>query len=62
VNDGKAANYTQTIVFGTLLDGYLDEEMPTKSSTRGSYTSIIQTHIRPRWGGVALTEMKAAAT
>jgi integrase len=61
VNDGKAANYTQTIVFGTLLDRYLDEEMPTKSSTRGSYTSIIQTHIRPKWGGVALTEMKAAA-
>jgi integrase len=61
VNDGKAANYVQTIVFGTLLDRYMAEEMPQKSSTRGSYTSIIESHIRPRWGSIALTGMKAAA-
>ena len=61
VNEGKTANYIQTIYFGTVLDRYVAEEMPVKSSTRGSYTSIIDTHIRPRWGSVALPEMKAAS-
>jgi integrase len=60
VNEGKAANHLQVIVFGTVIDRYIKEEMPSKSSTRGSYTSIIDTHIRPKWGGVALTEMKPA--
>ena len=59
VNEGKAANFVQTITFGTALDRYIKEEMPLKSSTRGSYTSIIENHLRPRWGATSITEMKA---
>ncbi len=59
VNEGKAANFVQTITFGTVLDRYIKEEMPPKSSTRGSYTSIIENHLRPKWGATDITEMKA---
>lgn len=61
VNEGKAANFVQAVTFGTLLDRYIAEEMPSKASTRGSYTSLLETHIRPKWGEMPLTGIKASA-
>lgn len=61
VNEGNVANFVQVVTFGTVLDRYIAEEMPAKASTRGSYTSLIETHIRPKWGSVPIAEMKANA-
>ncbi len=62
VNEGNVANYVQVVTFGSLLDRYIEEELPAnKASTRGSYTSLIETHIRPRWAAVPIAEMKANA-
>lgn len=61
VNEGKVGNLVEAVMFGTLLDRYLAEELPAKASSQGSYTSLIRTWIRPKWGDVALTDMKANA-
>lgn len=47
--------------FGTLLDKFKDEEMPTRYSTRKSYESMIKMHIRPKWGDYPLDRMKPMA-
>lgn len=47
--------------FGTLLDKFKNEEMPTRYSTRKSYESMIKTHIRPKWGDYPLDRMKPMA-
>ncbi len=49
------------VTFGALLDRYDAEEMPTRYSTRTAYRSYIRTHIRPKWEGYALGEVKAFA-
>ena len=37
------------VTFNALLDRYIDEEMPARHSTKGSYTSIINKRLRPQW-------------
>lgn len=62
VNEGNVANYVQVVTFGALLDRYIEEELPAnKASTRGSYTSLIENHIRPKWAAVPIAEMKPNA-
>jgi integrase len=54
---GKVA-YT----FGQLIDRYLKEELPTLAwSTQCTNRSLLETHIRPRWGDTRLTDVKALA-
>ena len=48
------------IRFGSLIDRYVAEELPSRFSTRHSYLSYINNHIRPRWGGVPIGEVKPA--
>lgn len=45
--------------FGDLLDRYIAEEIPERYSTQQGYLSMIRTHIRPKWGSVALADVQA---
>src|SRR5437764_8427491 len=47
--------------FGVVLERYVQEEIPKRFSTRHSYLSYINNHIRPRWGNVPLRDVKPAA-
>lgn len=46
------------ITFGALLDRYIAEDMPSRKSTRDSYTSLIKNYLRPRWGEMLLEEIR----
>ncbi len=48
------------VTFGALLDRYIAEEMPQRHSTRGSYTSIINKRLRPKWGPSVVSEIRPA--
>lgn len=47
--------------FGALIARYEQEEMPVRYSTRISYQSLIDQHIRPRWAGTQIKGVKAMA-
>lgn len=56
-----AASHRAT--FGDLLDKYEDEAMPPLAwSTRRGYQSIINAHIRPRWGATPIEEVHSYET
>lgn len=40
---------SRDIMFGTLLDRYIAEELPERHSTNLAYRSYIETYIRPKW-------------
>ena len=46
--------------FGALLDRYIAEEMPARQATKAGYTSIINTHLRPSWGSLIVSEIRPA--
>lgn len=48
------------VTFNALLDRYIEEEMPTRHSTKGSYTSIINKRFRPQWGASVVSEIRPA--
>ena len=48
------------VTFNALLDRYVEEEMPTRHSTKGSYTSIIRKRLRPMWGTFVVSEIRPA--
>lgn len=48
------------VTFNALLDRYIEEEMPTRHSTKGSYTSIINKRLRPKWGSSVVSDMRPA--
>jgi hypothetical protein len=50
LNDNTEYARGQEVTFNALLDRYIDEEMPERQATRGGYISIINMHLRPRWG------------
>lgn len=60
LNDGTVYSPSVAVTFGKLLDRYMAEEMPSRKSTRGSYTSIIKNHLRPRWENMVLTDIRPA--
>jgi len=49
----------RTITFGALLDRYIRDEMPERHSTNLVYRSLIETHIRPKWGDWPLQKLTA---
>jgi integrase len=51
----------QTASFTALLDRYIEQELPTRYSTRKSHLSNIRVHIRPRWSDYPLDKMKPMA-
>jgi len=48
----------ETVTFGALIGRYVAEEMPTRHSTKKSYMTILNKHIRPRWGDTLLPNVK----
>lgn len=44
-----------------LIARYEEEELPVRYSTRASYQSYLDNYIRPRWGEVAITSVRAMA-
>jgi len=47
--------------FSVVLERYVNEEIPKRFSTKHSYLSYIDNHIRPRWGEFLLTQIKPLA-
>jgi integrase len=58
-NAGPAPLYAHKRIFGDLIDRYIEEELPARHSTRRGYEKLIRCHIRPRWGGTPIAEVKA---
>ena len=50
LNAEKPMHHLGTMTFGGLCDRYIAEELPERYSTRKSYLSNINLHIKPRWG------------
>jgi integrase len=50
LNAEKPMHHLGTVTFGGLCDRYIAEELPERYSTRKSYLSNINLHIKPRWG------------
>jgi len=48
------------VTFNALLDRYIEEEMPARHSTKGSYTSIINKRLRPHWGPSLISDISPA--
>jgi hypothetical protein len=60
LNEGTEYARANEVTFNALLDRYVAEEMPARRATRGSYTSIINKRLRPRWGGDLVSEIRPA--
>src|SRR5882724_11268198 len=60
LNEGTEYARTNDVTFNALLERYISEEMPERHATKGSYTSIINTHLRPKWGGDMISEIRPA--
>ena len=58
-NDSPNPLLADRRTFGDLIDRYVAEEMPARHSTRRGYEKLIRCHIRPRWGTVAIAQVKA---
>ena len=43
----------------SLIEGYRQEKMPTRTDTRRSYESWIKLHIVPKWGQCELSQLQA---
>ena len=57
----RANNQTKTlgeVAFGTLIERYCSEEMPERHSTKKSYVTMLNRHIRPAWADVRLSQVK----
>jgi integrase len=60
LNDGTEYARGQQVTFNALLDRYIDEEMPERHATKGGYVSIIERHLRPRWGAEPIMAIRPA--
>ena len=49
------------MTFGGVCDRYIAEELPERYSTRKSYLSNINVHIKPRWGDYLLAQIRPMA-
>ena len=49
------------ILFGTVIERYMQEEMPRRFSTRHTYQAYIQNHIVPQWRQLEITKMTPEA-
>lgn len=46
---------------GAVIARFEREEMPERYSTRAAYRSMLKTHIKPRWEGIPLDEVRPMA-
>ncbi len=49
------------VTFGGVCDRYVQEELPERYSTRKSYLSNIELHLKPRWGDYLLDKIRPMA-
>lgn len=49
------------VTVAALVDRYVEEELPERFSTRTSYLSVVNTHIRPKWAEFPLDKVKPMA-
>ncbi len=61
LNAEKPMHHLGTVTFGGLCDRYIAEELPERYSTRKSYLSNINLHIKPRWGDYLIGAIKPMA-
>ncbi len=47
--------------FGTLIDRFVEQEMPERYSTAASYKSMIKIYLRPKWSDYPLDRFKPMA-
>jgi integrase len=57
VNNNNHQHKTAPATFGTLVERYLREALPERFSTRCSYLSSINLHLRPKWDKYSLEQM-----
>ena len=58
LNEEKPQHHLGAVTFGGICDRYIEEELPTRYSTRKSYLSNIKLHIRPRWERYLLHQIR----
>ena len=61
LNAEKPMHHLGTVTFGGLCDRYIAEELPERYSTRKSYLSNINLHIKPRWGDYLIGAVRPMA-
>jgi integrase len=61
LNAEKPMHHLGTVTFGGLCDRYIAEELPERYSTRKSYLSNINQHIKPRWGDYLIGAVRPMA-
>lgn len=49
------------VMFAALSDRYIQDELPERYSTRSSYLSAVNNHIRPKWADFPLDKIKPMA-
>jgi integrase len=60
LNEATEYARAKDVTFNALLDRYVAEELPSRASTQGSYTSIIKRRLRPQWGEKIVSEIRPA--
>jgi len=45
------------VTFGALIDRYILEELPERSSTRSRYLSWVMHHVKPKWGKYSIARV-----
>jgi len=61
LNAEKPRHRLGTVTFGGLCDRYIAEDLPERYSTRKSYRSNINLHIKPRWGEYLIGAVRPTA-
>ena len=54
----NSAAPNENILFGALVDRYVREKLPKRHSTASKYRSWITHHVKPKWGGTPISEVK----
>lgn len=52
---------TGAVLFGALVDRYIEDELPERYSTRCSYLSALNKYIRPKWADFPLDKIRPMA-
>jgi len=61
LNAERPQHHLGNVTFGGLCDRYIAEELPERYSTRKSYLSNINVHLKPRWGDYVLGQIRPMA-
>ena len=54
--DSRSQN--EDVLFGALIDRYVQEKLPKRYSTASKYRSWLTHHVKPKWGDVPISKVK----